>query len=77
MDRKPETQKPGKAPLLIIGVNKDNQVYVTGPLQDKQLCISLIAEALKIIANPPKDMENLSTEQPQGFLNGIKNLRRH
>lgn len=39
---------------LIIEVREDDKVYVTGPLDKKQLCIAMIEEARLAIQNHKK-----------------------
>ena len=71
--RQKEAEKNKINTIIAIGKDPKGKVYVFAPLSDKKFCFKLLGEAVKIIA----DSEEPIIKPAKGFLNGIRNLRRH
>lgn len=48
--------------MLTILVDDDKKIFVSAPLENRQLCLNLLIEALKIVANV--EVEKKSLIQP-------------
>lgn len=54
----PQAGKPARL-VLALSLTEDNQLTVTGPIENKAFCIGLLADAVKIVLmySPPKKPE--------------------
>ena len=73
LDAQKETEKPKIAKLLDIAVDENNMVYVNWPIDKKELCLTALCEALKLVATYQKPI--IETPKPKftDFIRGIKN----
>ena len=39
--------------ILQVGINEKNQVTVSGPIQNKRMCVDLLAQAISIVNGLP------------------------
>jgi len=71
IDAKKEVEKVKRAKLLHIEVDENQMIYVNWPTDKKELCITALCEAIKLVSTYQKPI----IETPKtGFLHGLKNF---
>ena len=72
LDAQKETQKPKVVDLIKIGVDEEKKIYVNWPVDKKELCITALAEAIKLVAT--YQMPQIIKPKPNflDFVRGIK-----
>jgi hypothetical protein len=72
IDAKAEIEKPKVSKLIDIAVDENNMVYVNWPMDKKELCITALCEALKLVANYQKPEPKIVKPSIMDFVKGIK-----
>ena len=66
--------------IIQIAISEDNKVYLQAPVEDKKLCLNLLGDAIKIIANAEIQKKPLvdiySVRKFRGETMSIVNLQR-
>ena len=70
--KKVEDEKPKPIKLLEIAVDVNNMIYVNWPMDKKELCITALCEALKLVANYEKPLIIKPQPRIMDFVRGIK-----
>ena len=73
-----EAEQVTVKPLLNIGIRSDGKIQLEGALQEKQMCVNALAEAIKVVMNlaPPSPLvKPAGSIIPHGILNFAR--RRH
>ena len=68
---KPE-EKPKIAQLLTIAVDEHQKIYVNWPVDKKELCITALAEAIKLVAC----YENKIIRPKPSFMDFVRGIKR-
>jgi hypothetical protein len=71
IETKPEV-KPKIAKLLDIAVDEKNMVYVNWPVDKKELCLTALCEALKLVSTYEKPVVEKPRPKLLDFVRGIK-----
>ena len=70
--KKTEAAKPQPVKLVEIAVDEKNMVYVNWPMDKKDLCITALCEAIKLVANHQKPLIIKPQPKIMDFVRGIK-----
>lgn len=72
IDAKAVADKPKVSKLIDIAVDENNMVYVNWPMDKKELCITALCEALKLVASYQKPEPKIIKPSIMDFVKGIK-----
>ena len=70
--KKTEDAKPQPVKLVEIAIDDKNMVYVNWPMDKKELCITALCEALKLVANHQKPLIIQPKPSIIDFIRGVK-----
>jgi hypothetical protein len=72
IDAQKEAEKPKIAKLLEIAVDEKNMVYVNWPVDKKELCLTALCEALKLVSTYQPKIVEAPKPRVMDFIRGIK-----
>ena len=72
IDAKAEVEKPNIAKLLDISIDDKNMVYVNWPVDKKDLCLTALCEALKLVSTYKPQVIEPPKPNFMDFLRGVK-----
>jgi hypothetical protein len=72
LDAQTVVEKPKIAKLIDIAVDEKNMVYVNWPTDKKELCITALCEALKLVSTYEKPIIETPKPRIMDFIKGIK-----
>lgn len=72
IDAKKVVDEPKKAKLLDILVDENQMIYVNWPTDKRELCITALCEALKLVATYQKPIVEVPKPRILDFVRGIK-----
>jgi hypothetical protein len=70
--KKVEDEKPKPIKLLEIAVDVNNMVYVNWPTDKRELCVTALCEALKLVASYEKPLIIKPKPSIIDFIRGVK-----
>ena len=72
LDAKKELEKPKIAKLLELSVDEKNMVYVNWPVDKRELCLTALCEALKLVATYEQKIIQAHKPSIMDFVRGIR-----
>ena len=72
LDAQAVQEKPKVVKLLDIAVDENQMIYVNWPVDKKELCVTALCEALKLVCNYQQPIIEKATPSFMNFVRGIK-----
>ena len=72
LDVQKEVEKPKIAKLLDISVDENQMIYVNWPTDKKELCITALCEAIKLVSTYQKPIIETPKPRLMDFIRGKK-----